>query len=958
MRIFLLSLIVLLAAHVNNYGQVSLNKVLEIGESSFASRDYYSAYQCYKTLLEYPEGKYDADAVYVQYRLGLSAQRFNYLEQANIAYRTLLAMPESSNTEYEALGVFNRAMVLFSMGTDAIVDKSAQEVDSSDREETFRKADSLFTVFLDQSLSNLLERNQQSRYNLMANTYKKECEKALSGLTQVKNDEVTRLVHPDINSRFSDLGPVLVDDQLYFSSLRHFPPLRKAKRQSRTYSKVHKAQLPGANPLDTNIQVNLLREMDIYNSDQLLHTVHTAFTADRQQMFFSSCTQKGEEIICHLYRRLNQGGGQWGAPEKLDINAANEEVSSTQPSVTVDCSGKQWLYFSSNREGSVGGFDIWRSEIKADGSLSTPQNVRTVNTKWDENTPYWHPISNKLYFSSDAPPGFGMHDLYFAYEKAEGGFGPRKNLGTPVNSGYNDQYYFITTDGDRAYFSSDRPSSMRFVDSLNACCQDIYTLEIDNSMELEVELFSCYENNTVAVDQASVSVFEVNCGEKQEIEGSPFSYSGALMSIAVERYKAYEIKATLEDGSEELATIDLSEPQYEELTVASVPPITFFPQEVDFTLAITPQVSGYDTIEYKLLLEKDGAEFNVRQYGQRVARTAEGSAGAAPAETFKYSLTEGKYTAKITNGYAYAFNEEGQLDGTAELDTLIFDFVVDDYETRRNAFSCSMKVDTILKKKPPKLAFPIVFYFDNDKPIRRNGDARRAGETYKEAYDKYVKATRIQEYVDFNEINLKREGVFSYIWQEEEKKPVSKRIYKSEEEVNILKNSPVGALQVKQLIEDNFFEQKLVAQFESFTEFMDGLIAYLDSPGNDPLDLIIQGYCSPLGGSAYNKMLAQRRIECILKYMVDYRDGALEQYLVIEKGEGFNIQLDINDANSNERLRVKLVPLGVAPQYDGTPTEGDPGRYDYRAIWARKVEIKDVSGGGRLQIPGGTPGNN
>ncbi len=71
------------------------------------------------------------------------------------------------------------------------------------------------------------------------------------------------------------------------------------------------------------------------------------------------------------------------------------------------------MYFSSNRPGGEGDLDIWTSQRAADGSWERPVNLgNTINTPYDENTPYFDTENNALLFSSVGLISMGGYDVF------------------------------------------------------------------------------------------------------------------------------------------------------------------------------------------------------------------------------------------------------------------------------------------------------------------------------------------------------------------------------------------------------------------------------------------------------------------------------------------------------------------------------------------------------------------
>ncbi|MCS7074115.1 MAG: OmpA family protein, partial [Bacteroidia bacterium] len=73
------------------------------------------------------------------------------------------------------------------------------------------------------------------------------------------------------------------------------------------------------------------------------------------------------------------------------------------------------LYFSSEGHNSIGGFDIFKSQLQADGTWGKPVNLGyPINNTDDDLYFIMLPDSNFGYYASDRPGGFGGLDIYRA----------------------------------------------------------------------------------------------------------------------------------------------------------------------------------------------------------------------------------------------------------------------------------------------------------------------------------------------------------------------------------------------------------------------------------------------------------------------------------------------------------------------------------------------------------------
>ncbi len=145
-------------------------------------------------------------------------------------------------------------------------------------------------------------------------------------------------------------------------------------------------------------------------------------------------------------------GGAWSAPAKLSENI-NTQL--WEPSASISADGTR-LYFASNREGGFGGRDIYLSKLLPNGQWSKAVNLgSTVNTKYDEDAPFIHPDGVTLFYSSMGHKSMGGFDIFFCtvnYETDKAS--EAVNIGYPVNSTDDDIFYTPTADNKRAYYSS------------------------------------------------------------------------------------------------------------------------------------------------------------------------------------------------------------------------------------------------------------------------------------------------------------------------------------------------------------------------------------------------------------------------------------------------------------------------------------------------------------------------
>ncbi len=134
----------------------------------------------------------------------------------------------------------------------------------------------------------------------------------------------------------------------------------------------------------------------------------------------------------------NYSSGRWSKKMSFNknINSNRDEVHAC---LTPD--GKT-LYFVSNRKEGFGGFDIYKSELDNQGEWGPVINLGPViNTAYNENTPFFSSDGKTLYFSSGGHYNIGGYDVFYSNKLANGTWTDPHNLGYPVNTTDDDLFY-------------------------------------------------------------------------------------------------------------------------------------------------------------------------------------------------------------------------------------------------------------------------------------------------------------------------------------------------------------------------------------------------------------------------------------------------------------------------------------------------------------------------------------
>lgn len=177
------------------------------------------------------------------------------------------------------------------------------------------------------------------------------------------------------------------------------------------------------------------------------HDATIGLSPDGQRLFiYKNPPGYGDIFVSEL------DGNDWGKPSSMGspINSKYwEEVVSIAPD------GKT-LYFTSERPGGIGASDIYKATLGEDEKWSEPVNLGTLlNTPYEERAPFIHPNGVELYFSSDGrKDGIGGFDIYRSTMLEDGTWGTPENMGYPINTPDDDIYFVLSADQKTGYYAS------------------------------------------------------------------------------------------------------------------------------------------------------------------------------------------------------------------------------------------------------------------------------------------------------------------------------------------------------------------------------------------------------------------------------------------------------------------------------------------------------------------------
>ncbi len=138
----------------------------------------------------------------------------------------------------------------------------------------------------------------------------------------------------------------------------------------------------------------------------------------------------------------------------LETEGINTEYWETHCMMTHD---KQLFFFVSDRPGGLGGRDIYMMKRLSDNSWSDPMNLGpNINSAGDEDAPFISIDNKTLYFSTNGERSIGGFDIMTSQLQTDSTWAEAVNLGYPFNSTNDDIFYTTTIDGRKGYMTSFR----------------------------------------------------------------------------------------------------------------------------------------------------------------------------------------------------------------------------------------------------------------------------------------------------------------------------------------------------------------------------------------------------------------------------------------------------------------------------------------------------------------------
>ncbi len=237
--------------------------------------------------------------------------------------------------------------------------------------------------------------------------------------------------------------------------------------------------------------------------------------------FVSSISYEGKMLLLSKEDEFNSDiyvslyvDNRWTKSMPLGSNI-NTRYWESHASISKD--GKT-LYFTSNRKGGHGYMDIYVSQLNEEGVWGPPKNLGSeINTELNEDTPFITENGQSLYFSSQGFTSMGGYDVFKSDIKDSSEWSIPQNLGYPINTTDDDLFYFPWNNGEIAYMAKIRDEGFGITDIYKL----VYPTVIDESVTqqekdvVEEQALLVVDDTTVGEEQALLVVDDTTVGEME-----------------------------------------------------------------------------------------------------------------------------------------------------------------------------------------------------------------------------------------------------------------------------------------------------------------------------------------------------------------------------------------------------------------------------------------------------------
>ena len=396
----------------------------------------------------------------------------------------------------------------------------------------YKKADEMLVKFNQKSGNDLRAKLAVSQKDYLAEIKKN------SGRYTIEN--------AGINSKYSDYGSSYFGNKVVFASARDTSGImnRKHSWTGESFTNLYAAEMQQDGKL-----ADAARFGGTINSK--FHESTPVFTKDGKTVYFTRNNflngKKGKDskrsTLLKLYKATLEGDN-WKEITELPFNS--DQYGVAHPALSAD---EKTLYFASDMPGTLGQSDIFKVDIKSDGTYGTPVNLgNKINTEGRETFPMIT-NENELYFASDGHPGLGGLDIFVSKMESDSSYKEVQNVGEPLNSSHDDFGFLIDTKSRLGFVTSNRAGGegsddiYKFLETKKLECEQLLSgivTDVKTGLPLPGARVTLSDSGykklheVIADSEGKFDFGKVTCGAKYYIKTEKEKYNTKETSIVTE----------------------------------------------------------------------------------------------------------------------------------------------------------------------------------------------------------------------------------------------------------------------------------------------------------------------------------------------------------------------------------------------------------------------------------------
>ena len=245
-----------------------------------------------------------------------------------------------------------------------------------------------------------------------------------------------------------------------------------------------------------------------------------SITIDNSVLYYTKCIRdKKGYNNCDIYY-TNSKGVFWSDVQRFSDKISKSDSWESQPTVSSD---GNTIIFASNRVGGYGKIDLYEINLQ-NGKWTDPKNLgSTINSNEHEKSPYLHTDGETLFFASTNFPTLGGFDIFYSRKDSLGFWKEPQNIGYPINTVADEISLFVSTDGKKAYFSSNQ------LDGVGGW--DIYSFLLHDDAKPERVLFlkgELINDNGRVLEDVELEIKNMNTNEVTVVKVNSGTYVSSL----------------------------------------------------------------------------------------------------------------------------------------------------------------------------------------------------------------------------------------------------------------------------------------------------------------------------------------------------------------------------------------------------------------------------------------------